>query len=971
MRVVVLILLPFLGSAITALLPTRARNVLAGCAGLVSVLAATLVISMYPQVRDGGVIRESIEWVPSLGLNLTFRIDGFAWMFAVLVTVIGALVSLYARYYMSPEDPVARFYAFFLAFMGAMLGLVVSGNLVQLVVFWELTSLVSFLLIGYWHHRRDAQRGARMALIVTGGGGLALLGGVLVLGHIVGSYELDVVLAAGAHVRAHPLYPVALVLILLGAFTKSAQFPFHFWLPQAMAAPTPVSAFLHSATMVKAGVFLLARLWPVLAGTDLWFWLVSGAGITTLLVGAYLAMFQHDLKRVLAYSTVSHLGLITLLFGLNSPLAAVAGVFHIMNHATFKASLFMAAGVIDHETGTRDIRRLSGLLRCMPGTGVLALVASAAMAGVPLLNGFLSKEMFFAETVFLTSHRWVEVGLPVIATLAAIFAVVYSLRFGYDVFFGPIATDLPRTPEDAPRWMLAPIQLLVLACLIVGIVPTISIGSSLATAAGPVVGGGLPDYSLAVWHGFNLPFVMSLVAISLGIVGYLWLRNQHKVGRLLDAPLAGRLEGRRLFESALVGITRCARRALRVVGQQRLQTQVFAIIAIALVLGVFAARAEPLAWGERERLSASPAFVLLWVIGAICAVAAAVLAKFHRLVAITLMGGAGLVTCVTFAWFSAPDLALTQIVVEVVTTTLFLLGLRWLPMRIETIRPRVTLRDRARRARDLLLAVGAGGGLAALSYAMLTRPAPHSISPFFLDRALPDGGGTNVVNVMLVDFRAFDTIGEITVLGAVALTVYALLRRFRPPAETIAQPQQQQILPADIVTDLVKPRTVDDAARGYMMVPSIIARLLLPVSLVVAAHFLLRGHNEPGGGFVAGLVVAIAMLTQYIVGGTRWTERHARLNPPRWIGVGLLLAALTGLVAVAAGYPFLTTRTFHATLPLIGDVHLPSATFFDLGVFAVVVGATLLILTALAHQSVRAHGRLTQPQTSEPPEPQE
>jgi len=352
-----------------------------------------------------------------------------------------------------------------------------------------------------------------MALIVTGGGGLALLGGVLVLGHIVGSYELDVVLAAGAHVRAHPLYPVALVLILLGAFTKSAQFPFHFWLPQAMAAPTPVSAFLHSATMVKAGVFLLARLWPVLAGTDLWFWLVSGAGITTLLVGAYLAMFQHDLKRVLAYSTVSHLGLITLLFGLNSPLAAVAGVFHIMNHATFKASLFMAAGVIDHETGTRDIRRLSGLLRCMPGTGVLALVASAAMAGVPLLNGFLSKEMFFAETVFLTSHRWVEVGLPVIATLAAIFAVVYSLRFGYDVFFGPIATDLPRTPEDAPRWMLAPIQLLVLACLIVGIVPAISIGSSLATAAGPVVGGGLPDYSLAVWHGFNLPFVMSLVAI--------------------------------------------------------------------------------------------------------------------------------------------------------------------------------------------------------------------------------------------------------------------------------------------------------------------------------------------------------------------------------------------------------------------------------------------------------------------------
>ncbi len=954
MGVIVLLLLPFVGSVVTALVPTRARTVLAGCAGLVSVAAAAIVISLFPQVRDGGVIRETVSWVPSIGLDLTLRIDGFAWMFAVLVTVIGALVALYARYYMSPEDPVARFYAFFLAFMGAMLGLVISGNLVQLVLFWELTSLVSFLLIGYWHHRRDAQRGARMALIVTGVGGLALLGGVLVLGHIAGSYDLDVVLASGDRVRAHALYPLALVLILLGAFTKSAQFPFHFWLPQAMAAPTPVSAYLHSATMVKAGVFLLARLWPVLAGTDLWFWLVSGAGMATLLLGAYIAMFKNDLKRVLAYSTISHLGLITLLFGLNSSLAAVAGVFHIMNHATFKASLFMAAGVVDHETGTRDIRRLNGLMRSMPRTGTLALTASAAMAGVPLLNGFLSKEMFFAETVFLSSHPYVEVAVPVLATVAAIFAVVYSLRFGYDIFFGPPSTDLPRQPEEAPRWMRTPIELLVLSCIIVGVAPAMSIGSSLAAAARPVVGGVLPDYDLAVWHGFNLPLVMSIVAIAGGIVGYRWLRKRQERGELQDVPFLARLDGRRLFESALLGVMRCSRRVLRVVSTRRLQTQMFTIIAVAIVLAFFASREVPLAWGERQRLSASPAFVLLWVIGAVCAVSAAVMAKFHRLVAITLMGGAGLVTCVTFAWFSAPDLALTQIVVEVVTTTLFLLGLRWLPMRVEGARPRVTIRDRARRTRDLLLAIAAGGGLAALSYALLTRPAPHSISPFFLGRALPDGGGTNVVNVMLVDFRAFDTIGEITVLGTVALTVYALLRRFRPPVESIAQPQQQTILPADVVTDLVKPNA-EDAARGYLMVPAMIARLLLPVSLVVAAHFLLRGHNAPGGGFVAGLVVAIAMLMQYVASGTRWVERRAHLRPPQWIAVGLLLAAITGLGAVAFGYPFLTTRTLHASLPLVGDVHLPTATFFDLGVFAVVVGATLLILTALAHQSIRAH----------------
>ncbi|MGH8795823.1 MAG: proton-conducting transporter membrane subunit, partial [Caldimonas sp.] len=410
------IVLPLLGGAVAAALPTNARNAESTLAGLVALAGLVRMALLFPQVQAGAVIRDEITWLPSIGLNLVVRIDGFAWLFAMLVLGIGVLVVIYARYYMSRDDPMSRFYSAFLAFMGAMLGIVLSGNLIQLVFFWELTGLFSFLLIGYCHHRADARRGARMALTVTGTGGLCLLAGVLLLGRIVGSYDLDAVLASGAAVRAHPLYPATLVLILLGALTKSAQFPFHFWLPQAMSAPTPVSAYLHSATMVKAGVFLLVRFWPVLAGTEQWFWIVGGCGLVTLVLGAYAAIFQQDMKGVLAYSTISHLGLITMLIGLGSALGVVAAIFHIVNHATFKASLFMAAGAVDHEAGTRDLRKLGGLRRFMPITATLALVAGAAMAGVPLLNGFLSKEMFFAETVYISSLPWVEWGLPIAAT---------------------------------------------------------------------------------------------------------------------------------------------------------------------------------------------------------------------------------------------------------------------------------------------------------------------------------------------------------------------------------------------------------------------------------------------------------------------------------------------------------------------------------------------------------------------------
>ena len=956
MDLVYLLLLPFAGSLLAALMPTHARTAAAGWAALVSLAALVWVALLFPTLQTGQVLHEEYRWIPSAGINFSVRMDGFAWMFAMLVTGIGLLVALYARYYMSKNDPVPRFFSFFLAFMGAMLGVVLSGNVVQLVFFWELTSLFSFMLIGYWYHRKDARRGARMALTVTGAGGLAMLAGMLMLGHIAGSYQLDVILGAGERIRAHPLYTPMLVLLLLGAFTKSAQFPFHFWLPRAMAAPTPVSAYLHSATMVKAGVFLLARLWPALSGTEQWFWLVGGAGVVTLVLGAYFAMFQNDLKGLLAYSTISHLGLITLLLGLNRDLAAVAAVFHIMNHATFKASLFMAAGIIDHETGTRDMRRLSGLWKAMPITGTLAFVASAAMAGVPLMNGFLSKEMFFAETVDLSSTPLLDYGLPVAATVAGIFAVVYSLRFSVGVFLGPPARQLPLEPHEPVRWMRVPIEILVLLCIVVGIFPQWSIGPALDVAARPVVGGAMPPFSLAIWHGFNKPLVMSLIALGGGIALYLLLRRGVVAGRFKHAPLLG-LNGQRLFESTLYGLDRLSRWALAVLSTYRLQPQMLLMVLAAIVFASVALWAGGISWGDRPRVPGNLEFALLWVLGCVAALAAANQAKFHRLAALILLGAVGLAVSLTFLWFSAPDLALTQLTVEVVTTVLFLLGLRWLPKRRPEEAEHLGLRVRARRARDLVVSLVAGGGMAVLAYAMMTRPAPQSISPFFIDRSLPEGGGTNVVNVMLVDFRAFDTMGEITVLGIVGLTVYALLRRFRPPREMAALPPQQRAVPPDLVSDLINPRTAQDTALGYMMVPAVLVRLLLPIAVVIALYFFMRGHNLPGGGFVAGLCVAIAFLTQYIVAGTYWVEAHLQLKVIRWIALGMLAAVATGLGSLWFGYPFLTSHTAHVTLPGLGEVHFPSAMLFDVGVFAVVVGATLLILTALAHQSVRGHRR--------------
>lgn len=955
MSLILILVLPFIGSLIAMLLPANARNIEAWLSGIIALTCAGLLVGLYPQVVQGQVVDYTVSWIPgSFGIDFSLRLDGYAWLFATLVVVMGALVVLYARYYMSPEDPVPRFFSFLQLFMGAMLGVVMSGNLIQLVVFWELTSLSSFMLIAYWHHRLDARRGARMSLIMTGTGGFCLLGGVLMLGHVVGSYDLDTVLASGDVVKYHPWYEAILVLVALGALTKSAQFPFHFWLPNAMAAPTPVSAYLHSATMVKAGVFLLARFWPVLAGTDEWFWIISSAGIASLLLGAYAAIFQQDMKGILAYSTISHLGLITLLLGLNSTFGLVAAIFHMMNHATFKASLFMAAGIVDHETGTRDLGRLSGLRKAMPITATLAVVAAASMAGVPLLNGFLSKEMFFAETVLAGGHFAADTLLPFFAVIASAFSVTYSLRFVLEVFFGPPADDLPRAPHEPPFWMLVPSGLLVLACLVVGILPAYTLGPLLDTAVLSILGDATPIYNLKVWHGFNLPLMMSLTAMVGGFLLLYVLHHQTRV-RPGRAPFIYRFDGRRSFEVLLEWVDAGSAWLLSRTFSSRQQRQLLLVVVLAVVVA-----ALPLLGGNwlQPQLSTpmNLFFAGLWLAGAACAVGAAQQAKYHRVASLALSGGAGLVTAITFAWLSAPDLALTQFAVEMVTVVLILLGLRWLPRRIESYATLPNFSTRARRVRDMLIAITAGLGLTGLSYAVMTQSANPGISEFFLTNALPEGNGANVVNVLLVDFRAFDTLGESTVLAIVALGVYALLRRFRPPPETLqANPltHQQGAAVPEPRPEMTPPDPDALLPPGTMRMPAVLARLLLPFAGLLSLFFLLRGHNLPGGGFVGGLVMGTAIILQYMVSGVIWVESRQNIRPQKWVGLGLMLTGLSGILAWWVSRPFLSALSVDFDLPVVGHVHLSTVLLFDLGIYMSVVGVAVLILVALGHQSLR------------------
>lgn len=926
MLLLFIVILPFLGLFVWLFGLDRSKAAL--CAAALSGLSFTFLLSVSPLVFAGLPLAVSLEWVPQAGLAAAFFLDGLGLFFAGIILGIGLLIIAYARAYLDPREDAARFFGCLLLFQGAMLGIVLSDNLLLLVVFWELTSLSSFLLIGFWSHRPEGRQGARMALVVTGTGGLALLAGMILLGHVAGTYSLSGVLAQGDVVRASPLYGVILALVLLGAFTKSAQWPFHFWLPHAMAAPTPVSAYLHSATMVKAGVFLLARFWPVLGGTEAWFVVVTLTGLVTMLVGAWIALFKDDLKAILAYSTVSHLGAMTMLLGFSTGFAVSVAVFHILNHALFKAALFMSAGIVDHETHTRDIRRLGGLAAAMPVCATLGLVASAAMAGLPPLNGFISKEMML-EASLATSIGGQAHLVGAAVTLAALLSVGYSARFAIGTWLGAAKEAHPRAHDPSPA-LWAPVAVLVALAVAIGLAPQSLAGPLVQRVSAAVAGNHpIPALDLALWHGLTPALAMSTLAVA---GGFAVLAVWSRIDALRRA--AWRIDAKALFDRGAGGAVALARRATETLHDGDLRRAMVLVLVTIVAVTAATSLRLPHAAGTRPMLEVGWPALVGWV-GLMGCCGAIVAAHGRRLFALVVTSVVGLVVSLAFLQFSAPDLALTQISVEVVATVLLLLALNLLP-RVTPAEP-----VSARTLRDGLVAVAGGLGIGALAYAVLTRDA-STIAGYFVENAKPLGGGTNVVNVILVDFRGFDTFGEIIVLCIAALVIFAML-------DTAVKGAAARRLEA------MRPRVESGDAHPVLL--ALAGRLLLPLVLLVGIYIFLRGHNQPGGGFIAGLVVAIGLLMQYMASGFAWADARRRFDAHAFLGAGVLIAGATGIAAFLFGKPFLTSAFGYLTWPVVGKFEVASAIAFDLGVFLTVVGTVMLALGQIALVGAKAERR--------------
>ena len=730
---------------------------------LVPLAGAAGYLMMLPQVVAGQAVVFQRAWVPSLGISLDFYIDGLSLLFLLLISVIGVFVTWYAAGYLAGKKDLGRFYLYLFGFMGAMLGVVSSDHLVLLFVFWELTSISSYLLIGYYHNDLKSRAAALQALLVTGAGGLCLLAGVILLGNLAGTFKISELLQMDAAVlAAQPGFTTILILILLGAFTKSAQFPFHFWLPNAMAAPAPVSAYLHSATMVKAGIFLLARLFPLLSASPLWFPIVAPVGAVTMILGVVMALGQNDLKKILAYTTVAVLGTLTMLLGIGTELAVKAAMAYLLAHALYKAALFMTSGSVDHETGTRDPELLGGLRRVMPFTAAAALIGGLSMAGVPMLLGFVSKEYFYKA---LLDAPGAGVWWEVLGVSASVVMVALAITAGIKPFWGALQPT-PKQVHEAPWTMWLGPLLLGVAGIKTGLFPSYAGAGLVGPAAGAVLGDAGFVADLKLWHGWTVALGLSAVTVVLGLALYALL-PRIRAARGIYGRLA-RFGPERGYDNLLAGLLAFARWQTGVLQNGYLRNYIMTVVLFTVVLvGWMLPGVVPSPdWSTMVRPNVLTVTVCLLIMaGAVFACLTS-----SRFTAILALGVVGIGIAMLYFMFSAPDLAMTQVLVETLTLVLFVLAFYRLPVF-------GNYSKKAVKVRDAIVAAVFGTVMAMVVLVeQSSRAADNNVSRFMSENSLTLANGRNVVNVILVDFRALDTLGEITVLAIAALGVFAMMR---------------------------------------------------------------------------------------------------------------------------------------------------------------------------------------------------
>lgn len=882
--------------------------------------AATLVWAALKTslILDGGVPSASVSWVPGLDLQLSARVDAFSLLMLWLIGATGVLVCVYcAGYFATPNPRLGVFAGVLSAFAGSMVGLVIADDVFLLFVFWELTSITSFLLIGFNHHEPTARASALQALLVTVAGGLALIGGLVILAGEAETSSLHGILAAppdGA------LVSVALVFIVVGAAAKSAQFPLHFWLPGAMAAPTPVSAFLHSATMVKAGVYLIARFAPSYAEVAIWRPMVITIGVVTMLAGALTALKRTDLKQILAYGTISQLGLLFILFGYGDPALTTAGVGVLVAHALYKAAMFMMVGIVDHQAGTRNINALSGVGRSLPGLAVVAAVAGASMAGIPPLLGFAAKEQAISA-LFSVGGRWQVLLVAAVVTGSAL-TVAYSGR----VLWGAFSTkaDLESLSPVAPaKIFVAPVAVLAGISVTLGLAPSL-VTPLLDDASAALIAEGGKKH-LVLWPGFNTALVVSLVIL---IIGGLCVAARDRVDAASARVRLGP-SGESIFAASVSAVLRGAERVTATVQSGSLPVYLVVVFLTAVALPGSVLVSGGARWPTGIPLADSPIQAMAGALIILAAAAAALLRQ--RIAAVLALGAVGLGVGVLFIIEGGPDLALTQLLVETVLIVAFAFVFRHLP---GEYRRRAVQRKYARGRMATRIAVAGLTGAMITTLALTTASVSRGSTTrdIYLERAPAEAGGRNVVNTILVDFRALDTLGEITVLVIASIGVLALVGAARQTTTSSASTPDRA----------GRPRRSDP--RPAPLLETGVA-LIFHTIIVVALYLLFAGHNQPGGGFIAGLVAGAALAIRHLAVDAARPRREP--TPEAVLGLGLLIAVGTGIGSIVVGYDLLESGKIEVDLPLLGTIKAFSVLVFDIGVFLVVVGLVMAVLDGL------------------------